>query len=1084
MMKKLLGTMVILVWCCLLSVSANAQTTISGKVVDDTDFPLPGVSVLIKGSTQGTVTDVNGDYQLNVPSDETVLVYSFIGMQAQEIPVGNQSVINVELLPDALEINEVVVVGYGTQKKANLSGAVDQLDPKTIENRPISNLAQGLQGTVPNLNIDFLSGEPGEAANINIRGITSINGGDPLILIDGVPSDALELNRISPQDVEKISVLKDASSAAIYGARAAYGVIIITTKKGRGDRMQISYANNFSWDKPTILPEKITDPYIFSRVLETSTDNTPWDNVNYSDEFYKWAKERSDNPSGSQGVRLNPNDDSQYEYMGNQDWTQYFLDDYAVSQNHQLALSGASEKADFYLSGNYNKQNGALKIADDYFDRFSVRSKVNFSPTKWFTLGNNTFLTSTQRVKPQGLSIWELYNFFPTSWDKNPDGTWANSAVGIEAAQLTEGGNYKEDYNSLQSQFTTQFSFWDDVFRVNADFTYRRGAFNTKEDTKKYKVGYGPEDIREVGSNWARRASEYQNYYVFNAYATFNKYFGKHYVTAIAGYNQENYRQDWTSSSRSNVISPSLPSIQLATGDMQVEEYIREWAIRGAFYRLNYIFNDKYIVEFNGRYDGSSKFPQDKRFGFFPSASLAWRVDQESFFQPLSPAISSFKLRASYGSLGNQSGVDEYGYIPTMAAEQSRIMYDDERPLMVTPPGLVSDNYTWEEVSTLNFGVDFGFFQNKVSATFDIYERNTIGMLIPGKELPGVLGASEPKENAGDLQTKGWELSVAYINQFTLGSKPLNVNARFILSDNKSTITKFDNPNKNLTQFYEGMEMGEIWGLQSDGFFQSEDEIANLDESSLIPWGALNIVPGWPKYQDLNNDGVIEKGLTLDDTKDLSKIGNFAPRMRYGLNLGADWNGFDFSIFFQGLGKKDYYPLDYLYWGFYQQPYAGGYAHTLDFYRPTADNEVERAKHSQAYINAGLADQNLNAEYPILQSWLADRNLGETIAENKGLAIPQTNYLLNAAYLRLKNLTIGYSLPQLLSEKIHVQRLRIYVSGENLAEWSAIKKYFDPEAINDNINYNPGANPEYREDGKGYAYPYMRRYAIGLNVTF
>jgi hypothetical protein len=278
------------------------------------------------------------------------------------------------------------------------------------------------------------------------------------------------------------------------------------------------------------------------------------------------------------------------------------------------------------------------------------------------------------------------------------------------------------------------------------------------------------------------------------------------------------------------------------------------------------------------------------------------------------------------------------------------------------------------------------------------------------------------------------------------------------------------------------MELGEIWGLRSDGLFQSQQEIETLDQTSIIPWGALSIVPGWPKYQDLDGDGAIEKGLTVDDPKDLSVIGNVTPRMRYGINLGAEWNGFDVRIFLQGVGKMDYYPIHYLYWGFYQQPYAGGYEHLTDFYRAVSESEADRAKHSQSYLDAGLADANVDAFYPVLQAWLADRNLGERVDESQGLAIPQTRYLHDASYLRFKNLTIGYTIPSRLLDRFGITKFRIYVSGENIAEWSEIKDFFDPEAVTDNV---AKADPSYSSaNGWGYAYPFQRRYSFGIDVQF
>jgi TonB-linked SusC/RagA family outer membrane protein len=506
------------------------------------------------------------------------------------------------------------------------------------------------------------------------------------------------------------------------------------------------------------------------------------------------------------------------------------------------------------------------------------------------------------------------------------------------------------------------------------------------------------------------------------------------------------------------------------------------WAVRGLFYRANYIYKNRYILELNGRYDGSSKFPIDKRFGFFPSVSAAWNISKESFMDKVSPTLSLLKLRGSYGTLGNQD-VNPFDYIPFMSATNGGYIVDGALPLMINSPSLVSDNYSWEKVTTRNFGVDLGFLNNKIKATFDIYRRDTKDMLTLGKELPGVIGASEPLQNAANLKTNGWELSIAYQNSYGT-EKPLGVSAQFNLSDSRSYITSFDNPNNSLMQFREGMELGEIWGLTSDGLFESQDEIDALDQTSLIPWGALTIVEGWPKYKDLDGNGVIELGTSADDPKDASVIGNMMPRFRFGFNLNLDWNNFDLGLFLQGVGKRDYYPKDYLYWGFYQQPYAGGYAHLNDYYRASDDSPELMAQHSQAYIDAGLAHANTNANYPVAQAWLADRNLGERIDEAKGLAIPQSKYLLNAAYLRLKNITFGYTLPKTFSNRIGISSFRVYFSGDNLFEWSEVADFFDPESISDIDNrLNPGYSPG-RTETSGYQYPYQRRYSLGINVSF
>jgi TonB-linked SusC/RagA family outer membrane protein len=1055
--------------------------TISGTIFDKNGIPLSGVTIKEKSSPAITLSDGGGTYKINVTNPKPVLLFTSTGYKSQEVLVSNQTTINVVLEPEFSSMDEVVVVGYGTQKKGNLSGAVVNIDEKALKDRPVANIAQGLQGVAPNLNIQFNSGGPGEAANINIRGITSINGGGPLILVDDVPTSPAELNRISVQDVANISVIKDASAAAIYGARASFGVLLITTKEGTQNKTTINYSNNLSINKQTVIPNKITDPYIFSKLLQTSTDNTPWNNVNYNDQFYKYAKERSDDPS-IPGVRVDLTNPEMWEYMGDKDWTRYIMKDGFFTQNHDLSISGRSndKKANYYLSAGYNNQKSPLAIAKDEFNRFGVRSKINYKINDWLKVGNNLFISNTTRDKPLDFSLFDTYNIFPTDYNINPDGTWANTDLGRLAADIVDGGRVTDKIVNVQSTFSGEVNFFNKLLKINTDYTFQRSAENYNSYSTRYRIGYGPNDVREEGDSYAYRYGGFGYYNLFNIYATIGKKFNKHDVNAVLGYSAEDYRFEDFEGRKNNLISSSFPTLGLATGEATTGANISSYAITGAFYRLNYIYDKKYIIEFNGRYDGSSRFPSNNRFGFFPSASVAWKLDRENFLANVKQ-INDLKLRFSYGSLGNQS-VSNYGYIPTMSMFQAGYLVDGARPNGISAPGMVSDNYTWERVNTTNYGLDFALFNNQITGSIDVYRRNTLNMLTLGKKLPGVLGASEPKENAADLQTKGWELSLGYHNEFMMKGSPLSVNVNLMLSDSKTWITKFDNPNKSILQFYEGMELGEIWGLTNNGLFKDEAEIKALDETALIPWGALQIVPGWPKYVDKDGNGKIEKGYVIGDTKDLSIIGNSNPRYRYGADINLAWKGFDLRLFFQGVGKRDYYPLDYLYWGHFQQPYGGTYYHLLDFYRPTASSAVDMEKHSKSYIAAGLADQNLNAKYPILQSWLADRNLGARIDQSQGLAIPQTAYMLDGSYLRLKNLTVGYTLPNQLTSRFHIASLRIFFSGENITEWSKLKKYFDPEAVNTNIYNDPAYSPS--RSGNGMTYPFQRTYSTGINITF
>lgn len=1041
-----------------------------GTIMDNEGEPLLGATVSLRGTAFGTITDENGNFELSVPKNAE-LVVSFVGFD-EAIFSADADPVTIRMNVDNVALEDVVVIGYGAQKKINLSGSVEQVNAKDIEKRPITDLSKGLQGMVPNLNIDFVSGEPGKTANINIRGEASINGGNPLLIVDGVETDISEMNRLLPEDIESISVLKDAASAAIYGARAAFGVILIKTKEGKGERITVSYNNNFTWKRPSQLTDKTSDPYIFLKLKNIAVLNTPWSSGHVAnDERLEWARQRSDIPQSVGSIRLNPLDQTQWEYMGDTDWTRHYLDRATFTDSHQLSVAGATPKTSFYLSAGYEGEEGLLsELATDRYTRYSTRAKVKYNVFDWLSVVNNTNYVLTDRTKPTHYNLDDIYNAKPVDVDRNEDGSWAATDLGKSLAQIVDGGSETTRNSHLQSTFSAEMNFWERLLTVNANYTYSVAHEDYKWHQTRYQIGYGPADFRQEGTSRAYKGSSVSTRSVFDLYATLHKKLDRHDMTAIVGYNQEKSSTDSFTADRYELISASLPTIALASGNQYVGETYKDWSIRGLYYRLNYIFDDKYIVEVDGRYDGTSRFPSKHRFGFFPSGSLAWRVDSESFFAPLRSVFSQFKLRGSYGALGNQL-VSEYGYIPAMSASLGSYLVDGKLQQTVSAPGLVSDNYTWEQVKTLNGGVDMAFFNNRLTASFDLYRRDTEDMLTQGKELPGVLGTSEPNENAANMRTMGWELSVGYKDRFKLAGKPFSYGVRLVLSDNRSKITRFDNPDKKFGQYYEGMEIGEMWGLESDGFFRTKEEIQALDETEIIPWGALTITEGWPRYIDQNGDGRITKGTTVDEPGDLKIIGNSSPRFRYGLNLNAEWNGFDLSAFLQGIGKRDVYPLSYLYWSFYQQPYYGGQVHAFDFYRPTSDTEAELAKHSQSYIEAGLANQNLSAQYPVFQSWLADKNLGTSTSTAMGLAIPQTKYMLNGAYLRIKNITLGYRLPSRVTNLLHISSLRIYASADNVFEFSPLKKYFDPEAVTDNSNF-------------GYVYPFNRQYTFGLNLIF
>ncbi len=1070
-----LRTSLVLVLCYVTILSSGqslADIKVLGKITNSLGEGLSAVSIQVKNSNVGTTTDEKGQFELTVP-EKAVLVLTSVGYQTQEITLDGRTTLTLTLLAADHSMDEVVVVGYGMQKKINVTGAVDQIAGKELAKRPIANIFQGLQGLSPGLNITFSGGRPGSTPAINVRGITTLSGGgaSPLIVIDGIAGATDDILRLNPTDIASVTVLRDAASAAIYGARAAFGVVLITTRQGTsGGKQRIMYNNYFSSSRPTVLPEMVTDPYIYSRVLETSTANTPWHYVQYSDYQYKWAKDRSENPA-VEDTRTDPADPNKWIYMGNNNWNDYFFNKTSTSQNHSVSFSGGSEIGKgkpfgYLISTDYTKENGLNKLSQDDWKRYGLRARVNFTPLNGLKIDNNLNIYQTLTAAPSN-AITDIYYLQPTQVAKNPDGTWANTAAGRLGARLTNGGRNDQNRFGFQDILRGVASFLNNDLVFTGSMSFKRELWKYNTDYQKYKIGYGPTDIREEGGNGSvniRNGNVKQD--VYDLYGNYTKRLGdNHEFKLMAGFNQEEYVWSYEEVSRDVLISSSLPYISLASGSANVTADYTTYALRSFFGRFNYTYKGRYILEANGRRDGSSRFPKERRWGFFPSVSGAWIASEEPFLKFMNKAVPSLKFRASYGDLGNQS-VSDFGYVQTLPTGRSSYIINNTFPTVITgAPSLRVDpqTYTWERVTTFNVGTDIALVNSKIQLGFDYFVRKTIGMLGPVSELPGVLGTTAPTQNVADLSTTGFELSLGYRDHFNVGSKPFNFSGRFTLSDSRSKITRYKNDLLLLNNYRVGQYVGEIWGLENDGVFQNKDEIGKLNQSTIIPWGALTIVPGWPKYKDQNKDNAITLGNTQTNPGDLKIIGDNSTRFRYGINLDMDWKNFDFSAFLQGVGKKDFYPHHYLFWGPYQQPYAGIYPWNLDYYRATSETAAERAQHSSSFIAAGLADANTNAYFPVLQSWLADNNYGS------GLDIPQTKYMLNAAYLRLKNITIGYTLPSALTRRFKISRFRLFVTGENLFEISEIKQYFDPEAVT---------------DGYGWAYPFQRKYAVGLNVEF
>lgn len=1020
----------------------QSKLTVSGIVKDAKGEPVIGANVVESGTSNGVITDLDGNFSLSV-SEGAALEISYMGYKSQTVKVSKGKILHIALEEDSEVLDEVVVVGYGVQKKVDLSGAVATVPTKVLKDRPVTNVGQALQGSVANMNVTIGSGQATDSPSFNIRGTTSLNGGSPLVVIDGVVSSAAELNRMNPADIGSISVLKDAASSAIYGSRAAFGVILVTTKTAGQEKLTINYNNNFAMRKLSSMADVITDPYIVAQTRNTMS--YPWYNLYNADQL-AYAKKVSEDPSVSP-YYLNP--DGTYSYFGHTDWFKEAYKNLAFSTNHTIDISGKTDRVDYYFSANYNFQDGMVKYGTDKFNKYNLRSKLNFKITDWWTVGNNTSYVVSDYDSPEYLGssyYWEVNRINPMDVIRNPDGSWTKQGASVFGRML-EGGRWYQQKTTLNTQFTTKIDIIKDVLFVNGSFNYVTQKNNEEGATLPIEYYEGPERqalvLDEISQAYMNNTNA--RTLTFDAYVTFHKKFNeKHDFTAMVGYNQEDWRSNYSSSSRKELITPSLPSQGLASGDMSVGQSIQTMSLRSVFGRLNYTFNNKYIFAFNGRYDGTSRFPHDSRYVFNPSGSVGWVVSEEKFFEPVKKVVNFLKFRFSYGSLGNQDLEDNYyAYLATMGSGKIGQILGGKQPIGVSAPGLVSGDLTWETVTTADWGMDINLFDNRLTATVDGYIRRTKNMLTAGAQLPNVLGTSEPLANAADLKTTGWDLTVTWRDQFKLAGKPFNYNVAFNIGDSRAWITRFSNESGTLDDYYEGWEIGDLWGLVTEGFFTSQEDIkshADQTEVSAYP-GTLTIEPGDLKFKDLNGDGKINEGAwTLADHGDYTIIGNTRARYGFGFNLGGDWNGIDFSLFIQGVLKKDYSPSGDLYfWGIFQQPWTN----------ITEGNYYDR-----------WTEENPDGYFPRFKPYVAEGG--------KEAAITQTRYLQNAAYARLKNLSVGYTLPQSWTRKVNIERLRVFFSGDNLCEITGLYKNYkiDPECLG------------------GQMYPLQRSYSFGLNVTF
>lgn len=1051
------------------------RITVTGTVSDESGSPLAGATVQVKGSTVGTLSGPDGRYSLEVPGPETTLVFSFVGYLPVEVQVLKQTTINATLSESVGNLGEVVVVGYGTQKKLNLTAAVDQVTNETLENRPVPNLTQGLQGVMPNLNIRLLDGKPIQAPSYNIRGTTSIGqGGSALVLIDGVEGDPSLLN---PNDIASISMLKDAAAASIYGARGAFGVVLITTKNPTKGKTSVTFSSNVANKRPVAVPNFVTDGYTWVTMFVDAFingDGSFPQNINktlkvsqaYLDDFR--AKVESGQPYDK--VEINPVT-GEYVYYGSTDFYHELYNKSLMAYDNNLSISGSGDKTAYLISGRYLKQDGLFRYNTDDYKMKNFRGKGSIQVFPWLQIDNNTDYSEMNYHNPmnvgEGSGIWRNI-----ADEGHPNGTMFNPDGSLTMVAVYNVGDFwygKNGINTKRGVFknTTGLTstFLDNKLRIKGDFTFQNT--NNEMNRKRVQVPYSnkPGVIAYVGTttNDITVEGAQTQYLATNIYTEYeNTIKDSHYLKFMIGYNYEQSTYKRVYAQRNGIIYEDATDLNLALGQsITTGGGWEKWVVLGGFSRLNYSFKDRYLLEVNARYDGSSKFPTDQRFAFFPSISGGWRLTKEAFWHVNPRLISDIKLRASYGSLGN-GNISSYIYQEQFSISQSSYILNGIRPQYTSRPSVLPDGLTWETSTTTDFGLDFSLLSDRLNFVGDYYIRNTTDMFTIGLTLPAVFGATPPKGNYADLRTKGWEISLSWRDKFNLSARPFNYDIRLTLADNRSVITRYNNPDKLLSDYYEGMVVGEIWGYTTEGFFIDQADVdSHAKQSPQMRASPTNLwFPGDIKLLDANNDGYVNIGTNrVSDPGDRSIIGNNSPRYTFGINLGADWNNFFFSAFLMGVGKQQWYPSREaeIFWGQYNRPY----------------NNVPIF-----HLGNMWTPENPNAYFPRTMSRAASN------VTTRELGVAQTKYLQNVAFIKLRNIQIGYNLPTTVASKIGATNLQVYLSGEDLWTYSPLYKivgrgHVDVENTGPSDQLFTSSNA-----GDGYNYPMLKSVSFGLSVTF
>ena len=1024
-----------------------------GVVKDAAGETIIGASIVVEGTKNATVTDIDGKFELPNVSKGSTIVISYVGYESKKI-VWNGRSLDVTLKDDTQLLDDVVVVGYGTQKKVNVTGAVSMVDSEVFKSRPVQNVTQALQGQIPGLTMSVgnTGGELGNEMSISIRGAGTVGSGSsatPLVLIDGMEGD---MNALNPNDIESVSVLKDASASSIYGARGAFGVILVTTKSGQAGKTRVNYTGDVRFSSPTRLPD-MANSIDFANYFNKALGWNMFSNETI-EKMKRWQAGEFTDPSTPEYYGTIVGTDNRYQAYGNAfantDWFKEMFRSGVPSQEHNVSVSGGSEKLTYMISGNFLGQQGLLRHGDDRYNRYTLNGKISAKLTNWLTLNYTNRWSREDNYAPTYIkqSGGNFYHNIARRWPSNPARTPHGWMPGMEIIELETGGKWNDQQNNVTNQLQLIFEPIKDL-HISLEGNMRRYsesqhydilpiyAYDANGDS--YGVSWNG---RSIGESYVREFRRNEDYYSTNVVIDYSKTIKGHYFKIMGGFNSELYRRNDLYGSGYNLVTGEVPELNLTQANQNAWNSKQERAVAGFFGRINYNWKERYMVEANLRYDGSSRFVGDKRWGLFPSFSAGWNIAREKFFEPFTQSIGTLKLRGSWGQLGNNNTDNWYPFYQTLTTGvvNSKWVINGAQQNTAQLPAIVSDVLTWETVESWDVGLDFGLFNNRLTGSIEYYTRYTRDMVGPAPTLPAVLGADAPRVNNADMKSYGWELDISWRDRI----KDFNYGIRFNLADNQDKILTYPNESGDLSTYRNGQMLGEIWGYTTVGIAQTQEEmdthLANARPNFGSSWGAGDIM-----YADLNGDGEVTNGSnTIGDHGDLTIIGNSTPRYNFGLTLNGEWRGIDFSVFFQGVMKRDYWADQAYFWGAYGDEWQSTcFVEHLDYW--STDNPDAYYPRPIMTSDGALAQQNHQK---------------------------QTRYLQSAAYMRLKNVQIGYTFPQKWMKKAGISSCRIYVSADNLATFTSLSKIFDPEALS-SVN-----------GGTGKTYPLQRTYSIGVNLNF